>query len=736
MKKQVIELSVIVLISLLSCNLYANDYKEHAKTVRDAVWNWDIDAFKNYTVPEEYTNESAVILAHHQQIEATSKNRFRMNLLLAGDINRELYYTNIDRIMIKLNDKKALSEYSELSFKEEAKSMGHFRSNKFKTVVGARIIKPDGTILEVNVDEDAVAITEGKKDKEAFKKIAIKGLEAGDILDYFYSEEMELETLNISPQTFTFFSSYPVLSYSIDCVLGKKLTVEYRSINGAPDFEQSIDEDGNTILRASQNNPKKVDDIAETRWLFAYRSLPMIRLMILNNSSKLVYKSRNARKSGVYKDVDYEEILKDKKSGFAGWTNNMFWMRDIYKKVNSAIENYKLKNTNPSTDELALYIYDALRFYWPNDSNYPYQKFFLALEEKLKENGIECRICFVTNRYGARKNEVVRADDLVIFAAANHGNQLFFFPNGYKYAGEIPPVYEGEIASAISVTKYAPSSPEGIKGVTSEIEIPVSSSNDNKRTVKSEIVFAEQDPLELKINRTVVSSGEMKDDYLEPLALFEDWDKAMRKRLLIETDFWQDTENDKSSRKYIDQYKTYFEDQRKEQEELVEAEFKSYHSTNSGKLISYSVKSIGTTIEEPNFELEMEYTIDGLVKKAGNNLILDAGKLIGTQWIPTEKERVREWDAYLTAMLIEHEISIEIPAHYTVESVENLNKEIDNEYGTFTSSVTIEENKLKITTTKAYKKNFIPKDDWSILLNMIDATNDFYSQSIMLTYTE
>ena len=123
------------------------------------------------------------------------------------------------------------------------------------------------------------------------------------------------------------------------------------------------------------------------------------------------------------------------------------------------------------------------------------------------------------------------------------------------------------------------------------------------------------------------------------------------------------------------------------------------------------------------------------MKKAGDNLLLDAGKLIGGQWIPTEKERKRDWNAYLSSpMSIENEIVIDIPEHYTVEGIENLNKNIDNECGRFTSSATIDEGKLRITTSKVYKKKFVSKNDWNILLNMIDVTNDFYSQSVMFKH--
>jgi len=734
MKKHI---AILFFFFVSAINLHADNYQEYAQKIREVVWNWDIEAFNNYSIPEQYSNESAVILARHQQIEATGKNKFNLNAILWADVSKQLYYTNIDRIMIKLNDEKALNEYSELSFRKEIKVRGLWRSNKLKMVLGARIIKPDGSIHTIDVDKDAVIATEGKKEEEAYTLLAIKGLEKGDILDYFYSEEMELETLNVPSLFFRFFSDYPTLFYSIECVLGEKLTVEYRSVNGAPDFEKTKDEDKNVILKAVRKNLQVVDNQDEIRWLSAYRNLPLIRMEILNNSSNLIPKSGNARKNGVYKDVSYEDILKDKKSEFSSWSGRMRWMKDIYKKANKAIANYKLQNPAVSNDDLALYIYDALRFYWPNNNNFPALMFYIALEKTLKENQIESKVCFTTHRYGSRQAEVLSVDDLYAFISANNDRQLFFYPNGYRYAGEIPSVYAGENVSAISVQKYRPSSNFGIEGLDSEFRIPESSPEENKSRTVATISLSDKNPLELIINRNISCSGTTKNERQRLLTLYEDWDILMRKRLLISTDFWQDIESDKNDRKYIERYKTFFEEKKKEQKELVQAEWKEYHGINSGELIRYSIENLGATPENPNFEMQIEYTIDGLVKKAGNNLLLEAGKLIGNQWIPSEKERTRDFDSFIESpILIENEILITIPEQYIAEGIENLNQNIENKWGKFASSASLEGNLLKIVTIKVYKKNFVPQNEWQALLEMIDKTNEFYSQSIILKHIE
>ena len=39
-----------------------------------------------------------------------------------------------------------------------------------------------------------------------------------------------------------------MLSYTVHCEIDDKLTTQYRTLNGAPDFKQSKDENGNILL--------------------------------------------------------------------------------------------------------------------------------------------------------------------------------------------------------------------------------------------------------------------------------------------------------------------------------------------------------------------------------------------------------------------------------------------------------------------------------------------------------
>jgi hypothetical protein len=715
---------LLITCLILPVYLFAEDYQELARRIRQEVWAWDKPEFAGYSVPEELNKESVVVLARHEQLEAAVKNA-----LWSRSLSPVLDYTHIDRVMVKLNDNAALDEYSTLFYEEEVNVMAY---NVVQTIIGARVIKSDGTIKEVDIDRNAVDITEGKKDKKGSKRLAIPDLQAGDILDYFYCKKMQLETISVPTLLFSFYSNYPVLSYSVHGEFENKLTLEYKSINGAPDLEVSKDASNKIILDVQKKNLQQVGDLRNIRWLSASRDFPMIRLSVLNNSSKLL-QTANARKSGIYKDVPYEDILKDAKGLLA--RQDMLWMKEINEKVNAAITNYKQKNPDLSKEDLASYIYDALCFYWPNDfNNYPPAKFFVRLQQILSGNDIDSKFIFTTNRYGVKRNGVLSMDDLSFALTANHNKQFFAFVNENILAGEIPGKYQGELASALLIDKNGKKTKEQIeKGSIEDFRIPETTYHENRNLSKMKVEFSDNDPLLLNIDRNTIYTGNLKEDLFPLLMLYEDWDQVMRKRLLIDKTLMEELQEDKREQKRMEAYTSHFDAKRKEQKDVIKLEITAYHNIEPKEVFNYSVNSLGIVASAPNLDYEIKYQVDGFVTKAGENLILDAGKLIGIQWAPAPGERERTADAYLpTARLFENEIEVLIPPIYHLQGFEALNCRMENEYGAFEAEVSYADQVLKIKTRKIYKRPFVPKEDWPMLLEMIDKANDFYIRSGVL----
>ena len=121
----------------------------------------------------------------------------------------------------------------------------------------------------------------------------------GDILDVFICQIYEFESLNLPVQVFSFFSvDYPALYHSYELTFGENLTVEYRSINGAPEFIKSANEEGDIVLTAESTDILRINDRESLRWVSSLRSLSLIRVAILQNASKLFFKPRSARPLG------------------------------------------------------------------------------------------------------------------------------------------------------------------------------------------------------------------------------------------------------------------------------------------------------------------------------------------------------------------------------------------------------------------------------------------------------
>jgi co-chaperonin GroES (HSP10) len=727
--KILIRLSVLFLTLSFSGNIVAEDYKEYAQEIRNEVWAWDNPEFKNYTLPDEYKNESAVILAHREEISAVSKKRLRYNFMMGPSINRELYFTDIDRVMVKINDKVALEKYSEISFKEEDKIRGVMRSNTFRSVIGIRIIKPDGSIQDINVDDEAVAVTEGKKDKEEYRKLAVPGLQVGDIIDYFFCDRMELETKNVGIQRFPFYAEYPILSYSVHCEISKKLTVEYATMNGAPDFVRSTDDDNDFVLDVVKTNIPKTE---ASRWTSFYRDLPVIRMAILNNGSKLIYKPGSARKAGIYKrgdNLDTFAIVDD------AWNNSLVpipFNYPVINKIKKVIKEYQNQHPDITQEELADYIYDACHFYTWLEDIYSHN-FHRILSTLLKDFKIPQEDMWVTYKYGARMSDIVTAYDLEHYIKVN--NRYYFYPYSlYQTPYMLHPSYQGEDGYITSATTLIKNKIKNKEVTEKNIILPQTTSEENKALSVMKVTLSADDSSLLIIDRQEERSGSLKEDMQALLGSYEVWDKTMRKRLQVTKTLEEEMQENKRERKYIDEMKTRFEQRRKEQKDSVKVEIDRFHGIEPKDVSTYELSALGITPDAPNMLYSATYSLDGLVKKAGKNLILDAGKLIGAQWIPDASDRARTINVYLpTPRMYAQEIEIQIPENYKVQGLEKLNTGIENEYASFRATATLEGSVLKIHAEKNYRSAFIPVAEWKKLIAMLEKANEFYSQSVVLS---
>ena len=174
-------IAVLISLSLSFSNAGAQSNQIYEK-LKASLWG-DPD-FKTTEIPEKWKDESAVILAKSYEYEV--KKEFFLNYV----------YENITlHKRVKLLDKAAINEFSELSFENDYKNTSFWSSYELKDVYfGIKVIKTTGKQNIIDIKDAVVKSIKEGLNKHEYQKIAIPDLEPGDIVDYFYVSRIRMSS--------------------------------------------------------------------------------------------------------------------------------------------------------------------------------------------------------------------------------------------------------------------------------------------------------------------------------------------------------------------------------------------------------------------------------------------------------------------------------------------------------------------------------------------------------------
>lgn len=369
----------------------ADEYRLFADEVRTAVYSTDMPEFEVKEIPAKYDNESAVFVAVYHELNARKKTGFgHLPGTIRFSAKARVEGGELCRMLIHINDKAALEKFSEFDFATDMKKKMSNAHRKQRHVLGVRVIKPDGNIVDVNTD-DFVEFNEGKDGKEKRRKLAVPGLEIGDNIDVFFYTEHKLQNVHLEPMTYYLRDTYPIMNYRIHAVVDDNLTTQYRTLNGAPDFKTSRDDDNNYVLDLEMS-----DIPAEARlWYNDAEQSPMVKVNIYNRRSD-AYTPASARKDGLQSNPSAVKIIDDV------WSARASLLFSGRRMINDEIKNgdkaYKyivkqLKDGKIDTLQAGDYIYNllTLAYFVADDDMYPIL--------------FDCQLCELLS--GAIKNGVV-----------------------------------------------------------------------------------------------------------------------------------------------------------------------------------------------------------------------------------------------------------------------------------------------------------------------------------------
>lgn len=702
----------ILLVQLLTLSVNADekaDYLKLAQKVRQEVWSSTPADFQKRTVPDRYKNASAVILSYYRELSTDYYRKATADLVLNLRLTRQIDCTDMERMLIQINDKKALKDYSEFTFKTKSRKWTWGYHHKTQTVLGIRVIKKNGNVQEVSLD-DYVDVKEGKNDKDLSQKIAVPGLEVGDCIDVFSLDQIDTQEQQLDPFYFVLRQDEPVLYTKVHCVLDQSLATVYRTMNGAPDFTQTTDKDKNAVLDMVMDKPV---DAESSIWYNSLEQSPFIEMYITPTKAKVAVVEKAMRQKGVRGNPDVTPILQDdwkllksyvSKGGFspAG-------LPSTYKSVFKSA-----KKEGMSAEEKADRIYS-----FEYVSGGASQRVFNTVANYLRKLGVEIEMG-ITTPFGA-----LPVDKLINYNSTSwffrlKGTDVYYFPGTYpKVASEIPYIYQGRKA-------YMQDSEE-------QITIPVSQAEDNK-SVNDMVV--KLDGTKLDISRKVTYSGEQKmygQSLVSP-------DNTLFGSSQLEA-YWRYLKYDDKdpyscyTKKESAELKGAFNEYRKNAIDPFKAEISSYHDGDPAQVGGYGVDCVGIRRDSSNFVYHVDYVMDGMVKRAGNNYLLSVGKLIGSSLKLEGKDRERIDDVWRKmAFVDEWNIEIPLPQGYKVsaEALKKIETSVANECGEFTVKATAGNESVKVYVRKCFAHRVEPVSNWSKLLALVDACSAFADKQMVI----
>jgi len=707
--------TIIVLISLsLSFSNAGAQSNQIYEKLKASLWG-DPD-FKTTEIPEKWKDESAVILAKSYEYEV--KKEFFLNYV----------YENITlHKRVKLLDKAAINEFSELSFENDYKNTSFWSSYELKDVYfGIKVIKTTGKQNIIDIKDAVVKSIKEGLNKHEYQKIAIPDLEPGDIVDYFYvikNSYVQQDVKILDPVYYLLVEQYPIVKQKFNVHVLRKMYFNSKSINGAPSLKQTDKEDGTTYSFVDKDR-EKTD---ATLWAYPFRIYPTLKFQAFFIRDK------------VLNMLDFLEFfLKDTKTNNS--KTDITHIDDLVKKIYrtqylfdySTMQNTKdylnknFEKTTPS-DTIVKYAYYHMR----QNFNLSASSLMLNLSKVLESRKIKHDLVITIPNSMSDISDLILPMELAYLIRVKGKTDYFIGDfTSHSVFKSIKSDYQGNNAYAVSNPNMED------KPKVQKIVIPIDKSDDNMQTMNVDLKFADNgmDSLQVGINKTL--SGIFKEDEKSYIITRLKYNEEVTAHLDKAKDKKKEKPKKKSSKELKEEKEKLQlqEQQQKDGEKEMKNSYKNEFEAGEGfRIDSYALKQMGIWESSPDLQYNVSFKLGNFVKRMGSNYVIEMGKFITRQLELSKKDMERKIDIYEPfPRTYVTKITFDIPSGYKVKGMDKFNINFTNATGGFVGTAEIRNGKLVLNVKKFYTHNFEKATEWPKMVEFIEAAFTYTQQNILL----
>lgn len=708
-------ISLMSLFALLALSAAAKVNDKFFNSATDKVWGMDLPQFDAATViPDSLAaGNSAVVIAEYFNVDAKYEPTMR-----GSATTRD--YTR--RFMVKLLDASAVDYYSDFEFDEGSKVKTRtYEFGKDQYAFGVKVHKPDGTVNVVDMTE-AFELNSGKKgEKTSGYKIAVPGLEVGDVVEYFYHDEESLEFFSLDDIVIPFTGKYPIMNLTIDCAFDKDLTVEYVTINGAPDFTQK---DVEGPRNRASITLKGIPALKADRHTLRSRQLPILKIQTLNNTVKGMYRPKTMRPGGLYGNlgvdcylVDLASALMDQNYG----SDNLVYGRSM-STFKSFAKNHPEANRRQLIDAAWLslmYNNFVLALNGKNaESPMMLSVMFKDMLEKMKLTDSSANIVAINPRSDVAIQNISHwtEPDCAVVA----GDSLYVFTSfGTYLPGELPSSLQGETGASFVGKRENYNELRNVQ----YIETVTTTPRQNRHQSTMTVAFVDDNFDMLNVNRSVEASGMFKRIVGMP--------QDLTKFLSAVGEYLGVKETNVPKKFAVDEAEA-----KKDLDEALENEAENFLGVKPKSIDNPKIESYGNIPGESVTSFSADYKVDDVAQDMGDELIIGIGKLFGNNVKVEGDERTRQMAAFMEVPhQVQRNVTLIVPEGYEADSenISQLNRNIVTPVGNFYVKAEINpDGNIVMQCIERYNTFYVQPQLWSKYLEVSDAAANYNEAEIVL----